>query len=70
MKLASLKAGRDGQLLVVSNDLDRGVAAYGIAQSLQEALDDWSNMAPRIAEVAENLATGKAPGAFDLAPDD
>ena len=70
MKLASLKAGRDGQLLVVSNDLDRGVAAYGIAQSLQEALDDWSNMAPRIAEVAENLATGKAPGAFDLDPDD
>ena len=40
MKLASLKAGRDGQLLVVSNDLDRAVAAYGIAQTMQGALDD------------------------------
>ncbi len=70
MKLASLKAGRDGQLLVVSNDLDRAVAAYGIAQNMQGALDDWSNILPRLAEVAENLAAGKAPGAFDLDPGD
>lgn len=70
MKLASLKAGRDGQLLVVSNDLDRAVAAYGIAQTMQGALDDWSNIVPRLAEVADNLAAGKAPGAFDMDPAD
>ena len=70
MKLASLKSGRDGQLLVVSNDLDRAVAAYGIAQTMQAALDDWSNLAPRLEEVAEKLAAGNAPGSFDLDPGD
>ena len=70
MKLASLNAGRDGQLLVVSNDLDRAVAAYGIAQTLQAALDDWANVAPRLAELSKTLAAGKAAGAFDLDPAD
>lgn len=70
MKLASLKAGRDGQLLVVSNDLDRAVAAPDIAANLQAALDEWENMAPRLAELGESLAAGKARGAFDLDPAD
>ena len=70
MKLASLNVGRDGQLLVVSNDLDRAVPAYGIAQTLQTALDDWANMAPRLTELAETLANGRATGAFDLDPGD
>jgi fumarylacetoacetate (FAA) hydrolase len=70
MKLASLKAGRDGQLLVVSNDLDRAVAAPGIAVNLQAALDDWRHMAPRLVELGESLAAGTARGAFDLDPVD
>ncbi|MDE0943920.1 MAG: fumarylacetoacetate hydrolase family protein [Alphaproteobacteria bacterium] len=70
MKLASLKAGRDGQLLVVSDDLDRAVAAYGIAQTMQAALDDWTNMEPRLEEVSEKLTAGNAPGSFDLDPAD
>ena len=70
MKLATLKSGRDGQLLVVSNDLDRAVPAYGIALTLQAALDDWRNMAPRLAALSETLAAGQAPGAFDLDPVD
>jgi len=70
MKLASLNVGRDGQLLVVSNDLDRAVPAYGIAQTLQAALDDWGNMAPRLSELSETLAGGRVSGAFDLDPGD
>ena len=40
MKLASLKHGRDGALLVVSRDLARAVVATDIAPTLQAALDD------------------------------
>jgi fumarylacetoacetate (FAA) hydrolase len=40
MKLASLRGGRDGRLVVVANDLRRYAAQPGIA-TLQAALDDW-----------------------------
>jgi len=56
MKLGSLKeGGRDGTLIVVSRDLTRAVRATGIAPTLQAALDDWSNLAPRLAALAESL---------------
>jgi len=60
MKLASLKeGGRDGTLIVVSRDLARAVRVPGIAPTLQRALEDWSNLAPRLNAVSEalNLAT-------------
>ena len=41
MKLASLKSGRDGCLIVVSKDLTRAVKATPIAATMQAALDDW-----------------------------
>ena len=42
MKLASLKGGRDGRLVVVSRDLAWCADAGHIAPTLQAALDDWS----------------------------
>ncbi|MFT3807144.1 fumarylacetoacetate hydrolase family protein [Arenimonas sp.] len=49
MKLGSLKeGGRDGTLVVVSRDLSKAVKASGIAPTLQRALEDWSNAAPRL----------------------
>ena len=67
MKLASLKeGGRDGTLIVVSRDLTAAVAATGIAPTLQAALDDWENLAPRLNALAEDLANGNAPGSFPL----
>jgi len=49
MKLATLKeGGRDGTLIVVSRDLAHGVRATDIAPTLQAALDDWQNTAPRL----------------------
>ncbi len=55
MKLASLKSGRDGALVVVSRDLRRAVAATNVAPTLQAALDDWMNVGPRLAALAERL---------------
>ena len=55
MKLASLKQGRDGRLVVVSRDLARAAAASDIAATMQEALDAWANAEPRLAELAVKL---------------
>jgi len=56
MKLASLKeGGRDGTLIVVSRDLSRAVRATDIAHTLQRALEDWHNAAPRLHRVYELL---------------
>lgn len=58
MKLASLKHGRDGRLVVVSDNLAHCADATGIAPTLQAALDDWDLLAPRLAALADDLATG------------
>ena len=56
MKLGSLKeGGRDGTLIVVSGDLAYAVKVTDIAPTLQVALEDWSNCAPRLALVSEQL---------------
>jgi fumarylacetoacetate (FAA) hydrolase len=58
MKLASLKHGRDGKLVVVSKDLTRAVAADDIAPTLQAALDVWERCAPQLEELSEKLGRG------------
>jgi fumarylacetoacetate (FAA) hydrolase len=55
MKLASLKGGRDGHLLVVSRDLARATDAGGIAPTLQNALDHWDQVSEKLASLAEAL---------------
>ncbi|MBC7988344.1 MAG: fumarylacetoacetate hydrolase family protein [Luteimonas sp.] len=67
MKLGSLKeGGRDGTLVVVSRDLAQAVRATGIAPTLQRALEDWSNLAPRLAALSDALNDGSADGVFDV----
>jgi len=67
MKLGSLKeGGRDGTLIVVSRDLQRAVRATGIAQTLQRALEDWSNAAPRLNALSDALNQDSADGVFDV----
>jgi fumarylacetoacetate (FAA) hydrolase len=61
MKLASLKHGRDGRLVVVSNDLTRATDAFPVVPTLQAALDDWERVAPRLADLAEALEHGSLP---------
>jgi fumarylacetoacetate (FAA) hydrolase len=56
MKLASLKAGRDGRLVVVSDNLAWYADATHIAPTLQAALDDWDHAGPALANLATDLA--------------
>ncbi|MEX2500044.1 MAG: fumarylacetoacetate hydrolase family protein [Wenzhouxiangellaceae bacterium] len=67
MKLATLKeGGRDGTLIVVSRDLKRAVRADEIAPTLQQALDNWDNTAPRLNTLSERLDKGDCESAFEL----
>lgn len=61
MKLASLKGGRDGRLVVVSNDLAWFTPADLIAPTLQAALDDWERVEPLLRGLAESLEHGSVP---------
>lgn len=61
MKLASLKHGRDGKLVIVSGDLTRCTDATRIAPTLQAALDDWTQAEPHLRELAQSLEVGAAP---------
>lgn len=58
MKLASLKSGRDGELVVVSTDLKRFVSARDVAATLQAALDDWAVVKPQLESLAAGLESG------------
>jgi len=62
VKLASLKRSRDGILVVVSRDLSRYVAVPHIAHTLQTALDNWADAAPRLMRVYDLLNEGPAAG--------
>jgi fumarylacetoacetate (FAA) hydrolase len=61
MKLASLKSGRDGRLVVVSDDLAWCADAAAIAPTLQAALDDWSACEPRLRNLAADLEHAAIP---------
>jgi fumarylacetoacetate (FAA) hydrolase len=61
MKLASLKAGRDGKLVVVSRDLTKAITADNIAPTLQAALDNWLSCEPQLRDLAEQLEHGSVP---------
>jgi fumarylacetoacetate (FAA) hydrolase len=61
MKLASLKHGRDGRLVVVSRDLTRATDAFFVAPTLQTALDSWESCGPKLADLAEQLEHGSVP---------
>ncbi|WP_116807984.1 fumarylacetoacetate hydrolase family protein [Steroidobacter cummioxidans] len=69
MKLATLRSSsRDGQLVLVSRDLSKAVAVAHIAPTLQAALDDWSSLAPKLAEVAAALEQGGVKDSFSFDP--
>lgn len=55
MKLASLRHGRDGRLVVVSKDLHWCADARHVAPTLQAALDDWKQVEPKLRMLAQDL---------------
>jgi len=69
MKLATYKDGsRDGQLLVVSRDLSQAHYATGIANHLQQVLDDWNFLSPQLQDLYVSLNQGRARHAFAFNP--
>jgi fumarylacetoacetate (FAA) hydrolase len=68
MKLASLKQGRDGQLIVVDNQMKTYVAATQIAPTMQAALDSWEHCEDQLKTLFEQLNSGQITGQpFDAA---
>jgi len=60
MKLASLKGGRDGRLVVVSSDLKRFLpVGGGLPATLQATLDDWANARPALEAIAARVEAGE-----------
>jgi fumarylacetoacetate (FAA) hydrolase len=66
MKLASLRSGRDGALLVVDRKLEWALHVGEIAPTLQAALEDWARCAPVLDTAYRTLEKGAAKGAFRL----
>ena len=67
MKLATIADGtRDGRLVVVSRDHHRALAADGIAATMQDALERWSEVETSLKALAEQLENGDASGAMDF----
>jgi fumarylacetoacetate (FAA) hydrolase len=63
MRLATIRDGsRDGRLAVVSAGGDRLAPAAGAARSLQDALDRWDEVEPRLQALARDLDAGRAAG--------
>ena len=68
MKLASLKQGRDGQLIVVDSHMKTYVAATQIAPTMQAALDSWEHCEDQLKTLFEQLNSGQITGQpFDAA---
>jgi fumarylacetoacetate (FAA) hydrolase len=70
MKLGSLKKGRDGELVVVSRDLSKAVKATEISPTLQHAIENWSDVEPKLKDLYDALNEGDLPNAFTFNADD
>lgn len=62
MKLASIKQGRDGQLVIVNQAMTKMVFAKDIAPTLQYALDNWHEVEGKLSDLAEQLESGSITG--------
>ena len=69
MKLASLKEdGRDGTLIVVNRAVTQAVKVPDIARTMQIALDDWADIAPKLEAVYVQLQNSEIKNSFTLDP--
>nr|WP_277608736.1 fumarylacetoacetate hydrolase family protein [Microbulbifer elongatus] len=57
-----MKSGRDGKLVVVSDDLARMADASEIAPTLQHALDNWASVSPQLEDLQKQLNNGETAG--------
>lgn len=69
MKLASIKHGRDGQLVVVNSTLSRMCSAHLFAPTLQYALDNWADVHAPLQDLFTQLENGELEGEVFSAQD-
>ena len=62
MKLASLKSGRDGKLVVVNSKLTKMASVEDIAPTMQSALDNWADVEAKLAARFNELENGDISG--------
>jgi fumarylacetoacetate (FAA) hydrolase len=59
MKLATIQNNtRDGQLVIVSKDLQHAVEVSTIAHTMQQALDNWDQCKPKLEKIYVDLNAG------------
>ncbi len=71
MRLGTLKedGSRDGVLVVISKCHSKCITVTDIAYTMQEALDDWDEVAPQLQAVCDKLCAGELDGeAMDFDP--
>ena len=69
MKLATYQDGsRDGQLVVVSEDLEMAHFVSECAHTLRQLLEDWNFIFPQLQDISQTLNQGKARHAFPFNP--
>ena len=67
MKLATINnQTRDGQLVVVNRQGTKAVKVPQVADTLQQALDNWEQAAPQLNTIYQHLNEGGVNDAFDL----
>ena len=67
MKLASLKNNtRDGQLVVVKQDLSQAVVVSEVAKTMQQLMDNWSELSPQLEAIYKQLNAGEVADTFDF----
>ncbi|MGB3724895.1 MAG: fumarylacetoacetate hydrolase family protein [Glaciecola sp.] len=62
MKLASIKHGRDGQLVVVNKALSKMVSAAHIATTMQDAIDNFDSISESLNTLYQQLENGSIEG--------
>jgi fumarylacetoacetate (FAA) hydrolase len=71
VKLASLaRGGRDGTLIIVDREIRRGVGVPHIARTMREVIEGWDQVEGPLQAISEDLAAGRAEGAFDIQADE
>ena len=67
MKLSTIKNNtRDGQLVVVNTSLTKAIAVPHIANTMQEAMDRWEELAPLLIAVYKSLNANQLDDAFNF----
>lgn len=67
MKLATLKNNtRDGELVVVDKTLTKAVKVNNIVLTMQQALDNWSDVEPQLKLLSDKLNNGTADNTFSF----